>query len=143
MTTRTTREAETRDHEMLETYDLEYANPLTLPPGVAREGYVYHWARKDIRGESDYRIEELCRLGWEPVPIERMKKAFADPFGRDPLAQKFPVFKDVLLMERPKILSDRQKAKFNEHNANKLKSLRGVSNDLGSFASPINSINSF
>jgi hypothetical protein len=142
-TPRTTREAETRSHEMLEIYDLDYANPLSIPPGVAKEGYVYHWARKDIRGESDYRVEVLASQGWTPVPTERMNKAFVDPLGRNPLAQQFSVFKDVLLMERPEMLSKRATAKFNELNANKLKSLRGVSNDIGSFASPINSINSF
>lgn len=142
-TPRTNREAETRSHEMLEMYDLDYANPLSIPPGVAKEGYVYHWARKDIRGESDYRVEVLCSQGWTPVPMERMNKAFVDPLGRNPLSAQFSVFKDVLLMERPEILSKRATQQFNELNANKLKSLRGVSNDIGSFAKPLNSINSF
>ena len=142
-TSRTTREAEKRSHEMLDTYDLDYANPLSLPAGVEKEGYVYHWARKDIRGESDYRIEVLSSQGWTPVPADRMNKAFIDPLGRNPHADKFSVFKDVLLMERPAEYSKRATAKFNAHNENKLKSLRGVSNDMGGFARPLNSINGF
>lgn len=142
-TSRTSREAEKRSHETLETYDLDYTNPLFIPAAVKKEGYVYHWARKDIRGESDYRIEVLSSQGWTPVPMDRINNAFADPLERNPMSTKFSVFKDVLLMERPEIYSKKAAEQFNELNANKLKSLRGVSNDISGFAKPLNSINSF
>lgn len=140
---RSTREIESRAHEELETYDVDYLNPLEVPPGVAKEGYDYHWARKDIRGEDDYRIERLIAQKWTPVPAERSTVFVYDPLGRNPLSKKFICTKDLLLMERPSIYSIKQTERFFAENANKIKSLRGVSNDMGSFDQRRTPINSF
>jgi hypothetical protein len=140
---RSTREEETRNDEMLPTYNMGYVNPLSLPPGVQKEGFSYYWAPKGIRGEENYEVERLAAQGWTLVPVSRAPSYSFDPLKRNPLSAEYICYKDVILMERPKIFSEKETAAFNELNANKIKSLRGVSNDLGSFASPIRSINSF
>lgn len=140
---KSTRDTETRAHEMRETYDMDYVSPFTLPKGVAKDGYSYAWVRMSIKGQDDYRVEEMAAKGWTPVPSDRAPNFSFDPLERNPLGRKYMTYKDVLLMERPEIFSKKEEARFNEMNANKIKSLRGVSNDIGSFARPLSSINSF
>lgn len=140
---RSSRDSETRINEMLESYDMDYASPLSLPPGVQKEGYSYYWAPKGVRGEENFEVERLAARGWTLVPVDRAPSYSFDPLKRNPLSEKYICYKDVILMERPDIFSKKETAAFNALNANKLKSLRGVSDDLGSFATPIRSINSF
>lgn len=141
--TRSSRESETRPNEMLDEYNMDYVSPLSLPPGVAKEGYSYYWASKGVRGEEDFEVERLAAKGWTLVPVDRAPAYSFDPLKRNPLSAEYICYKDVILMERPEVFSKRETAAFNELNANKIKSLRGVSNDIGSFARPLNSINSF
>ena len=140
---RSTRDSETREHEMLESYNMDYLSPLSIPEGVKKEGYSYAWVRKEVRGQDDFRVEEMAAKGWTPVPADRAPSFSFDPLDRNPLSKRFFTHKDLILMERPEIFSKKETAAFNALNANKLKSLRGVSDDMGSFASPIRSINSF
>lgn len=141
--TRSTREAETRVNELMETYNMNNTSALDVPASAKREGYANAWVRKDLRGEMDGRVEEMAAKGWELVPADRVKNSALDPLDRNPLAKKYICFKDLILMERPEELSRRETESNNRFNANKIRSLRGVSNDIGSFASPIKSINSF
>lgn len=140
---RSSRDAETRINEMLESYDMAYVSPLDIPHSVKKEGHSYAWVRKDVRGEADSRVEEMASKGWAPVPADRAPSFALDPLDRNPLSKKFFCYKDLLLMERPEVFSKRETAAFNKLNEDKLKSLRGVSNDIGSFVNPIKSINSF
>lgn len=57
--------------------------------------------------------------------------------------KQFICYKDVILMERPEVYCKQATDAFNKYNDNRIKSLRGVSNDIGSFSRPLNSINSF
>lgn len=141
--TRSTREAELREHDKRLEYNMGYVSPLALPPGVAREDYDYYWVAKDIRGEPCYEVERLAAQGWEIVPVDRAPGHSVDPLKRNPLSTQYFCYKDVILMERPLIFSQRQTADFNRKNSNILSSLRGVSDDFNSFASPVRSINSF
>jgi len=141
--TRTNREMETRIHEERESYNMDYISPLSIPDGVKKDGYSYAFVRKDIRGQDDFRVEEMAAKGWTLVPAERAKGITFDPLERNPLSKKYICYKDVILMERPEIYSKQETARFNKLNADKLKSLRGVSNDIGSFSRSLPSINSF
>lgn len=141
--TRSTREAENRANEMMETYSMNYVSGLEIPASMKKEGYNYAWVRSNLRGEMDGRVEEMAAKGWELVPADRAKNAALDPLDRNPMAKKFYCKKDLILMERPEEFSRRETEVLNRLNENKIRSLRGVSNDIGSFASPIKSINSF
>jgi hypothetical protein len=140
---RTSRESETRNHEMLDIYDIDYANPLSIPPEARREGYDFHWTRASNGGDMDYRVQELLNNYWTPVPPERLGKANLDVFDTNPLSKKVQSYKDVILLERPSEYSKRQHKKLAEFNDNRIKSLRGVSNDMGAFTQTHHAINSF
>jgi hypothetical protein len=141
---RINREREIRASALSNTYEMEFTNPLSLPPGVAKDGFVYHWGRMSVKGKDDYRLEELLKEGWSVVPAERAESYVnLDPLNRNPLGKQFICQKDVILLEKEAKLVNERTRLFNEGNANKIKSLRGVSNDIGSFARPLNSINSF
>jgi len=140
---RTTRESTTRPHEMRDEYNMDYISPLALPPGIAKEGYSYRWVNTGIKGEANFRVEECAAKGWTLIPVDRMPGASFDPLERNAISRKYISYKDVILMERPDIYCKKSAMAFNEMNNNKIKSLRGVSNDIGSFAQPLNSINSF
>lgn len=141
--TRSTRDNEARTQELRESYDMDYISPLSIPAGVKKEGYSYAFVRKEIRGQDDFRVEEMAAKGWTPVPADRYPSHIFDPLERNPLSKKFITYKDLILMERPEKYSKQETIRFNELNANKIKSLRGVTNDLSGFAKPLNSINSF
>jgi len=137
------RETENRIHEMRETYDNDYISPLFIPSGIKKDGYSYAYVRKDIRGQEDFRVEEMASRGWTLVPADRAPGLTLDPLDRNPLSKKYICYKDVILMERPEVYSTQETSRFNKMNAEKIKSLRGVSNDIGSFSKPLTSINSF
>lgn len=142
--TRNTRDSETRIHEMRDEYNMGYVSPLSLPPGVAKESYSYRWVNTGIKGGESFRVEEMAAKGWTLVPADRYPSSYTfDPLERNSLSKRFITYKDLILMERPEIYSKQEITKFNELNANKIKSLRGVTNDLSSFTKPLNSINSF
>lgn len=141
--TRNSRESEDRDNNLRLNYNMEYVNPLSLPPGVAKEGYSYYWACKEIKGEDNYEVERMAARGWSLVPVDRAPSYSVDPLKRNPLATQYFCYKDVLLMERPEVFSQEETKRFNRMNENKLRSLQGVSDDINSFASPVKSINSF
>lgn len=140
---RNTREVEIREHEMREIYDIDYMSPLSIPPGVKKDGYSYRWVNTEVRGMETRRVEECAARGWTCVPAERAPNYCFDPLDRNPLYKKFICYKDVVLMERPEIYCKKATENLHRLNDNKLKSLTGVSNDIGSFARPLNSINSF
>lgn len=140
---RASREMESRENELRNNYSMEYVSPLTLPPGLAKDGYSYHWACREIKGEPTYEVERLAAKGWTLVPVDRAPNYSTDPLNRRPLSSQYLCYQDVILMERPEVFSQRETDHFNQRNENALKSLRGVSNDLGSFSSPIRNINSF
>jgi len=141
--TRNNREVETRAHEMREVYDTEYTSPLAIPPGVKKDGYSYRWVNTGIKGVENHRVEEMAAKGWTIVPADRAPGFCFDPLERNPMYKKFICYKDVILMERPEIHCKQATEAFNRFNDNRIKSLRGVSNDIGSFSKPLNSINSF
>lgn len=141
--TRSTREAETRANEMLESYNMNQSSALDVPARIKKDGYSYAWVRKDLRGEMDGRVEEMAAKGWALVPADRAGTTSLDPLERNPLAKKYYCYKDLILMERPEEFSRRETEELNRFNENKIRSLRGVSNDIGSFGAPIKSINSF
>lgn len=140
---RITREAETRVHEMRDVYDMDYVSPLTIPPGVKKDGYSYRWVNTGIKGAESYRVEECAAKGWTLVHADRAPGYCFDPLDRNPMFKKYICYKDVVLMERPEIFCKKATDALHRLNDNKIKSLRGVSNDMGSFARPLNSINSF
>lgn len=125
-----TRESELRSHTMHDEYDMDYCSPLDVPDSVKKEGMSYRWVNTSIKGEENYRIDEMVNKGWSLVSVDRSPQQRFDPLGRNPLSKQYICYKDVVLMERPSIYSDRERARLNEINRNKIKSLRGVSNDI-------------
>lgn len=126
----TTRDAELRQNTMRDEYDMDYNSPLDIPDSVKKEGMAYRWVNTSIKGEENYRIDEMVNRGWTLVPVDRSPSQTYDPLGRNPLSKQYICYKDVVLMERPSIYSDRERARLDEINRNKIKSLRGVSNDV-------------
>lgn len=139
-----TRESDLRSHQMRDEFDMDYINPLDVPSSVRKEGMSYRWVNTSIKGEENYRIDEMSAKGWTLVPVDRSPNITFDPLGRNPLAKQYICYKDVALMERPTIYSDRDRARLDLINRNKIKSLRGVSNDTGSMShTTTTSIDSF
>ena len=128
---RITREAETRTNDMREIYDTDYTSPLSIPPGVKKDGYAYRWVNTGIKGAESYRVEEMAARGWSIVPADRAPGFTFDPLDRNPMYKKFICYKDVVLMERPQVYSDKETERLHRLNDSKIKSLRGVSNDMG------------
>ena len=126
-----TRASETRLHEMRDHYDMEYSSPLRVPDSLKKDGYVYRWVNTGIRGRETYRLDEMVSKGWALVPKDRSSGLCFDPLGRNPLSKQYICYKDVILMERPKTFSDRERQNLYKKNDDKIRSLRGVSNDIG------------
>lgn len=143
--TRSTRESEKRIHEALPSHRMEYSHPMeAIVEAVRKPGYRYRWARREICGEADYDVEASINKGWVLVPIDRLPGGLnLDPLNRNPIAKQFICYKDVILMERPEEFSIREERALNEFNENKIRSLRGVSNDTGFSSTPVKTINSF
>ena len=142
--TSSTREADLRSHTMRNDYDMDYISPLDIPASVKKDGYSYRWVNTSIKGEENYRIDEMAAKGWTLVPVDRSPNIAFDPLGRNPLSKQYICYKDVVLMEIPSVYSDRERVRLDAINRNKIKSLRGVSNDVGNMShTSTTSIDSF
>lgn len=139
-----TRESETRAHNMRDDYDMDYHSPLDIPESVKKPGMSYRWVNTSIKGKENYRIDEMAARGWTLVPVDRNPGSAFDPLGRNPLSKQYICYKDVVLMERISYYSDRERERLDHLNRNRIKSLRGVSNDLGQMShATTTSIDSF
>lgn len=139
---RTTRDEETRDKELMEEWNFDYTEPFDLPPGVWREGFDFHYARRDVKGQSDYRIEELMRKGWKLVPADRTTNMFVDPLSQNSLSKDFINKRDLILMERPSIFAKREQDAERKKLSDITRALPGVERDTATFTTR-NTINSF
>lgn len=137
---RMTRLAESRSNEMLKQYNMEYVSPLALPHGVAREGYMYCWANK----EMPHQVEGLIRQGWEVVPSDRSPSFSIDPFKKYENLNSYLWYMDAILMEIPEILGNRIKA-YNQSLADRaMQTIQGhVSNDNTMYGGGMRGIHSF
>ena len=133
MTAKQTRDSEKRIHETHENYNMDYVSPLSLPVGLTKPGFKYWWVNTGIKGQENFRVEEMASKGWSLVPIERSPNKNIDPLGRNNYSNKYYTHKDLILMEREEKYSIAEEKYLNSTNQNKIKSLRGVSNDMGSF----------
>lgn len=98
------RAAEIRKHN--EGASFGEADRFTIDPRIIPDGWSYEWKRKTLWGKEDPAHDiELSRLGWEPVPASRhpelMPKGNWQTIERD----------GMILMERPKVLTDEAHAK--------------------------------
>jgi len=126
---RTTRDEETRDMDLMEEYNFEYANPFDLPRGVYREGYSFHWGRTAFQGVNtyDYRTEELLRKGWQLVPKDRTTDKLLDPLvGKNPLSEKYICTFNKVLMERREEYKEREINARDRRTQDITKSLAGI-----------------
>lgn len=101
---------------------------LDIPEGVYREGYQYFWARRDNKGASDFRLEELQRKAWLPVPAWRAPN-YVTPNGLlDQMAKDYVCRADCILMERlSKYSKMEERANLTDYE-NRMRGLQGVSN---------------
>jgi hypothetical protein len=145
---RTSRTRESRENNQLQQYHMGFVSPLDLPPGIARDGFDYYWAAKDIRGEIVYEIEELSAKGWTLVPGDRCSAYNPDPLKRNSYSSQYYCRKELILMERESVLGYPEKAKFYKDLNDRTNSIQQggtiVKNDVPHIrANSYNSINSF
>jgi hypothetical protein len=126
---RTTRDEETRDHELAGDYNFQPLHPFDLPEGVYKEGYDFHWARLSIRGERDHRVEEMVSKGWKLVPGSRAPNRYIDPLSENSLSKDYIIKKDTILMERPSIYSKREKEYLQKVSEQRTRALPGMSRE--------------
>ncbi len=124
---RKNRAGETRAHEAIVAYDMEDTHPLVkIPEGVIQDGFIGAWIRKDIRGEADPRVERQAQKGWIPVPADRWPGISSDPLNRNPLTKQFVCCGDLILMERPKRMLDREREVERNNRIEKTSALEGL-----------------
>jgi hypothetical protein len=70
------------------------------------EGWSYEWKRKSVWGQEDpaYQVQ-LARMGWDPVPADRHPSYMPDTGTYATIERK-----GMILMERPKELTDEAKS---------------------------------
>lgn len=121
--TRTTRETETREHEMRPSPELSNINLRTLPRGVQKDGYEYWWTRA-IEGDSC--LSEKLSKGWSIVPTERAQSdSYIHPFEMNSERKKCIWRQDTILMERPSIYSQYEKDIQNRQGVTSTREIKG------------------
>lgn len=98
---------------------------LSPPPGVAIDGYKYHYGRAHIKGYQDHRLEQLQAEGYEFVSTTRSSHNKPDPLSRN----RYPGYlgaDDCLLMEIPEVIFNEKQEYLAQKAASKLKALEGV-----------------
>jgi len=87
-----------------EEIDMSFHDDFYIDPRVIPDGWDYNWKRYTIAGQNDPTYEvELAQGGWEPVDCARHPEMM-------PLGSKGAIIrKGMMLMERPKEISDAAK----------------------------------
>ena len=100
------RTAEIRAHR--QGLDMENTDQYHIDPNIVPQGWSYEWKRKTIYNQEDpsYQIR-LADAGWTPVPATRDARHKA----MMPTGHYVTIERDgMILMERPKELTDEAKA---------------------------------
>ena len=98
-------EAEARAKQIFANVDLDSEeDKFSLPPNFEPDGWEYEWKTLEVYGKRNPGNEvQMARMGWEPVDTSRhpemMPSAYSGPIVREGMG----------LMERPKIVNDRQR----------------------------------
>lgn len=97
--------AAARARQIFENVDLDLEDDkFALPADLAPDGWEYEWKTLEVYGKRNPGNEvQMARMGWEPVDTTRhpemMPSAYSGPIVREGMG----------LMERPKIVNDRQR----------------------------------
>jgi hypothetical protein len=97
--------ARMRAAQIFENVDLDSEeDKFALPAGLAPDEWEYEWKTHEVIGKRNPGYEvELSRKGWDPVDTSRhpemMPAGYTGPITRE----------GMVLMERPKVVNDRQK----------------------------------
>lgn len=121
--------------------NMDYVSPLDIPENLKKDGYDYSWVSYSIRGEATFNVEQKMREGWTVVPVSRAKEYATDFIGRNPVGKKYITYKDVVLMERPVALGEKDRLRLAQINSHQIRSLRGVSNDIKGVEAPLHVMN--
>lgn len=110
------RTAEARAAEIMENLDGSedyFGDELHIPADLAPEGWEYQLKRVTVADKEDRHHQlGLLRLGWTPVPAERHPHLMPEGYSGS------IVIKGLMLMEKPKVLVDRARAReYNEARA--------------------------
>jgi hypothetical protein len=80
-----------------------YIDPASIP-----EGWDYNWKRYDVLGQSQtIYLNGLRQTGWDFVPSSRHPEKVGPDYKDSAI-----VIRGMVLMERPKIISDRIKSAY-------------------------------
>jgi len=108
------RAAELREH--LGTLD-DGVDQFYVDPRVIPDGWNYEWKRKETLGKADPAYEVSLRLkGWEPVPATRHPEMMPDGNGGESIERK-----GMILMERPKEITDEVRQNDLRHARNQVR----------------------
>lgn len=83
-----------------------HIDPYQIPPEIIPVGWVYQWCRQSVFNEPDLaNMTHMRENGWTPVPCERHEGMYMAPGHRGDIVRG-----GLILMERPKELSDEARA---------------------------------
>lgn len=98
------RALDTRIAEFKNYLQMDYHDPLYIPPEEIPPGVEYYWVRDSFYGVPDYnRIVELKRKQWTPVPATRHPDLIVNQYYGPERAHLEGLIhnKGAILMERP------------------------------------------
>jgi len=118
------RAAELRDHGSLDEGEDKFKFDLSIIP----DGWSYEWKMLEVLGKQDpsYQVN-LARKGWEAVPRSRHPEMMPDNYAGNTIVRD-----GMMLMERPKEITDEARAKENKAARDQV---RGKEEQLG--AAPV------
>ncbi len=128
-----TRNAEKRDKELRAILNMKYQDPLFVPPEIIPDGMEYYWVRESYMGQVDtFRMVEMKRKGWSPVPAERHPElVFEDFFGNLSHVKGYIYQKGLILCERPIEYGKIEREQIDRTNYEIMTSMPGTENFLG------------
>lgn len=94
----------------------EGTDEFYIPPEMVPDGWTYEWKRRTVLGQEDpaYQVS-LARMGWEEVPADRHPQMM--PAGHHSVINR----KGMVLMERPKEITDEARRIENRKARNQVK----------------------
>lgn len=114
------------------TYKMGWQSPFHVDPKTIPHGWEYIWALESLWGVPDRdRINSLMGRGWTPVPTERHPELCSmDLLGRQVEFKNYIYKKGLMLLQRPTIFGEKERAYIESHNRMIERSMPGLQSHI-------------
>lgn len=135
------RASDNRDAQIRTYLKMDFVDPLYIDLTLKPEDVDYHWVRDSVLGQpDDFRMVEMQRRGWTPVPPERHPELKVAGISHRKTDERIGVIynKGLILCERPKEYGEIERESQRKYNVQQMMAIPGLAQHMNDPLMPMN-----